>query len=337
MENIAPDDAKLYAELDRVAIDAPNGCLVAILGLGSELYVEPRERGRLRLNMLKVQEDYCLRFRPHKMRYEMEIIPNGHAIDLKDGENPFAWVRGAMGGWPAHRSYYNLLLSQFSHPDYSGKCHHKVTPWASNVFVAAEKHDDKLSYHSAYMPLVGKNNRLHFDLLRKCVLNWAKILRPAHGLAGATVITEIGAGMSAEPYTYATLRRYPGLDIQTPVSFINETKGKFNRIKCVNWLTVLGDAILAELGGVEAARKALEPECTLYPYPGGLLIQAGPLPRWGDTARGLLPEAYCAVAHFTQAVRFTGYRGSLFHVFAPMIGCEEAEKWVRRFDEPVGS
>lgn len=99
-----------------------------------------------------------------------------------------------------------------------------------------------------------------------------------------------------------------------------------------NWLTVLGEPILEELGGIEAARRALEPDCTLYPYPGGLLIQAGPLPQLGDTHRGLIPERYRKVAQFTRTVRFEAYRSSLFRVFEPMVGREEAVKWVRRFD-----
>jgi hypothetical protein len=117
-----------------------------------------------------------------------------------------------------------------------------------------------------------------------------------------------------------------------PVSFISKTQGVFNRIKCVNWLTVLGDEILDELGGIDLARRVLEPECTLHPYSAGIVIQAGSVPRLGDIQKGHIPEQYRKAAHFTKSARFTGYKNPLFRVFWPMIGCEEAEKWVQRFD-----
>jgi hypothetical protein len=109
-------------------------------------------------------------------------------------------------------------------------------------------------------------------------------------------------------------------------------ESEFNRIKGVNWLTVLGDEVLAELGGMAAARTALEPDCTLYEYAGGVVIQAGPVPQLGDTHFGLIPQRYRKVAHFTRPVRFENYRSSLFRVFPPLDGATEAVSWVRRFD-----
>ncbi|GHU38345.1 hypothetical protein AGMMS50256_37520 [Betaproteobacteria bacterium] len=118
------------------------------------------------------------------------------------------------------------------------------------------------------------------------------------------------------------------------VSFTGLAKGVFNRIKCINWLTVLGDAILEELGGLLVVRNALEPKCTLYPYPGGVLIQAGEWPCLCDVEQEpvLIPEAYRKVASLTRRVRFTGYRSTLFRVAKPLVGKEETEKWVSRFD-----
>jgi hypothetical protein len=198
----------------------------------------------------------------------------------------------------------------------------------SDIFV---KHDNELSSHSCYMTVVNQQGQLHFNVLRDCVLNWATRLRPAHGLAGFTVVLEPGA-ISGEPYAYTHLQTLPGLNFGNIISFPSESQDVFNRIKCVNWLTILGDAIVAELGGLEAARKALEPDCTLYSYQGGLMIQAGPVPQLGDTTKGFIPERYRKVARFTKPVRFTGYESGLFRVFKPLIGREEAEKWVSRFD-----
>jgi hypothetical protein len=119
-----------------------------------------------------------------------------------------------------------------------------------------------------------------------------------------------------------------------PIEFISEAEGVFNRIRCINWLTVLGDEILKELGGIEAA-KALEPECTLYPYSGGLVIQAGPHPMLGAAPMNtgpMVPEIYRKVARFTKPVRFMGYTSTLFNVDKSLDDKEEALKWVSRFD-----
>ncbi|GHU04817.1 hypothetical protein FACS1894158_05920 [Betaproteobacteria bacterium] len=132
----------------------------------------------------------------------------------------------------------------------------------------------------------------------------------------------VGGELSSAPFIYPTMQRYLGLDVHVPRSFAGEAEGVFNRIKCINWLTVLGDAILEELGGL------------LYPYPGGVLIQAEEYPCLCDVEQEpvLIPEAYRKVASFTRRVRFTGYRAYLFRVAKPLVDEDEAEKWVSRFD-----
>ena len=317
--------------LDRLAIATPRGQLMAMFGLGAELYVAPYDRKQLRLDMLDVQEDYYLRFKDQidRCRFPSKKQPDGQIIKLT-GESPFPAIRDAMGDWPSDRGYANELLRRYVHPDYPRDAG-RITPWESNFLVAAERNNE-LSFFTNHLPIGDAQEGLHFDTLRECVLAWATRLKPAHGQAGFSVILEVGS-ISGQPYTYATLQRHPGLDIHAPVPFVMETKGIFNRIKCVNWLTVLGEPILEELGGIEAARRALEPDCTLYPYPGGLLIQAGPLPQLGDTHRGLIPERYRKVAQFTRTVRFEAYSQSgLFGVFKPLEERDEVLKWITRFD-----
>ena len=176
-----------------------------------------------------------------------------------------------------------------------------------------------------------RNMGHYFDTLRELVLHWSAMLKPAHGVAGFALHFEPGLEQNVK-HAYATMQRHPSLEFIDSSSFSIEVRSIFNRIKGVNWLTVLGDEVLAELGGMTAARAALEPDCTLHEYAGGVVIQAGPVPQLGDTHFGLIPQRYRKVSHFTRPVRFEDYQDSLFRVFPPLDGPTEALSWVRRFD-----
>ncbi|MCL2326384.1 MAG: DUF3396 domain-containing protein [Proteobacteria bacterium] len=322
------------ALLDRLSITSTNGTLWGIFGLGSELYIEPRPRQQLRLDMLTLQEDYYQRFSEH-IKYccydsaeQFKRTSEGKCIKLKG--NPFPMVRDKIGDWPNNAMYCNRLFIPYIHQNFPNSTG-SITPWKSNIAVSADS-DDYLTAHYCYMPVGNPKGGLHFDTLREGVLSWCQKIRPMHGQAGFTVITD---GLSAEPWIYPTLQRHPGLNIIQPVNLMQSTEGVFNRIKCVNWLTVLGEEILNELGGLSAAKDALEPDCTLYPYPGGVVIQAGVAPQLGDTTVGDVPECYQKVARFTKPVRFDAYTyrwGGLFQVSKPLNGVEETLKWISRFD-----
>lgn len=349
---ITKEEALAYAAVDRKVIVTPQNEVAALFGLGVELFVEPRERGQLRLDMLGVQEDYYRRFSSFIDLMNFVSGAGGRQIGVKKGDDPFQAVKQTMGNLPTNRAYTNTILGQFTHPDYPNPKRIQLTPWVSDFHVASAEANDELSYYTSYMTVADEQGQLRFDELRACVLDWATRLRPAHGTAGFTVILEVGVSaistgpltyatleqysvvdiLSAAPHVYETLQQYPGLDMQVPASFIGKVRGVFNRIKCINWLTVLGDAILEELGGKNFVQHALGSECILHPYPGGVVIQAGPVPRLGNVQKGYMPEQYCNVSRFTKPVRHTGYGKALFRVFEPMNGCEETEKWVKRFD-----
>jgi len=103
----------------------------------------------------------------------------------------------------------------------------------------------------------------------------------------------------------------------------------------VNWLTILDDSLVAELGGLEALTSALGEGITIHQWDGGILIQAGDMPEIGDVNQGLWPRAYCQVNDATKALRFEDYPSSsvaLIKVPKPLDAYEETLKWVRRFD-----
>lgn len=317
--------------LDRLPIATPRGMLMGMFGLGAELYAAPRESyAELRRDMLKVQENYYQRFKDHLDRVWLDNPKTADGRVKKMTADPFSEIREPVDTWRQDLGYVNTLFKAYTHPDFPRDAN-TVTPWLSSVFVTAEK-DEELSIYKCYLPVAEENRvELHFDVLKEALLEWCALLRPAHGCAGYNVILELGA-ISGEPYCYPFLQRHPGLNFPQTVQFIDEVEQTYNRIKTINWLTVLGEEVLAELGGLEAARQALEPEAILHPYPGGVVIQASAVPLLGDTHRGDIPEAYRRVARFTRPVRFEDYQSSLFKVFEPLDREEETRKWIRRFD-----
>jgi len=333
---LTKEQIQAYASMDKWGvIYSENGYAAGLFALGAELYVSPRERLQLQLDMLDVQEDYYRRFYEYLdvMRYHPKN-EESKVVKLNKGENPIPMARNALGVHP-QEAYCNVLWKMdFRHPDFPDRKKFQITPWSSEYFVQSEGEygKDDLHYYASSIPVSNGKGKLHFDLWRECVLAWAKRLKPAHGQAGLTILM---SDFMDGPYTLPTLQKYPGLDIQVPLVFSGAVKGAFNRIKCVNWLTILGEELLDDLGGMFVLKNALEPLCTLYSYPGGVLIQAGEAPRLGDVelpgAFELL-EPYRKIAFITKRVRFMNYTSSLFRVNEPLIGKEEAKKWVSRFD-----
>jgi len=330
---LTKEQIQAYASMDKWGVIYKNkGYAAGLFALGVELYVAPHERMQLQLDMLDVQEDYYRRFHEHLdgMRY-YPANEESKLAKLKKGENPFPMVRKVMGVQPLDAYCNTLYMEGFRHPDFPDKEKFQITPWLSRFYVK-EVNDNELSYHAASIPVSNSKGGLHFDLWRDCVLAWAKRLKPVHGLAGLTVLM---SSFEDGSYVLPALKKYPGLDIQVPLRFSGAVKGAFDRIKCVNWLTVLGEELLEDLGGMFVLKNALEPLCTLYPYPGGVLIQAGEAPRLGDVelpGASELLEPYRKIAFITKRVHFMDYTSSLFRVEESMDGKEEAKKWVSRFD-----
>lgn len=327
-----PDEINNYqghpAVLDKLAFDDGDGYLMGLFGLGAELYVAPRSRMPLCEDMIAAMEDYYRLF-PDKLDRCLIPDPEDDGRFVKIKEFPKEKFLDAMGRWPDDRSFSVTIEHIHTHPGYPSNAG-TVTPYAASYLVSQES-DNELSYFQCYMPVGAGGDRLNFGVLRDALLRWCDMLQPAHGAAGYCVILEIPRDTGGK-YAYTHMRRHPGLDFFDPLDFSLEVESVHNRIKSVNWLTVLGDAVLAELGGLQAAKSALEPECTIHQYDGGIVIQAGEIPVLGDTHQEDIPELYRRVARFTKPVRFGSYSASLFRVFEPMDGATEAKRWVARFD-----
>ena len=174
------------------------------------------------------------------------------------------------------------------------------------------------------------------------LLDICRMLKPVSGYGGIGVSESPHDGVSAryEPIVYYWAQRLPGLEVDSPISHSNwltdGRDGGRDGIKGGSWLTVLCDRYAAELGGadeIEADLKALDSRFLVHRYDGGLLIQAGPRPQLGDTARDLWPTLYVKLAKYLKPIRIMEHRP--FHRDGPgeRFDLERSEAWLRRFDD----
>lgn len=109
----------------------------------------------------------------------------------------------------------------------------------------------------------------------------------------------------AHEHAYAKSMRHPGIDI--PNAANDQIMTGFDRIRGIGWLTMLDDAFVTQLGGVEALTKAVGNTVDVLPLkPGGLMLRAGKAPQFGDVnAKDDLP-AYKAVYAAVRSLMPTG-------------------------------
>jgi Protein of unknown function (DUF3396) len=201
-----------------------------------------------------------------------------------------------------------------------------------------DKQPEKNSHFEANIPLSWAVAN-GFDRVRELVLGWSAQLSAVHGTAGISLLFDDGNGSSYLEYSYFLIKKFPGLDYENNATFsvqVNSQRSggvKPFKIRTISWLTILGDPIIAELGGRDIMRAALGPDCPLFDYDGGTIIQAMPVPELGSTEDGYIPEGYKKVAKLTKPVLFEGYSGSLFeNLPTPLDDHEETLKWLKRFD-----
>lgn len=178
--------------------------------------------------------------------------------------------------------------------------------------------------------------------LAEVLLDLCGVLKPFSGYGGVGIADSISYRTNYRfgPIVYHWGQRFPGLEVDYPVRhsiWLPEGReGERDGIKGVNWLTVIGDRYLPELGGAEKVMSdlaALDSGFKVYPYDGGLIIQAGTRPQLGDGRIGRRPALYVKLARYLKPIRVT--RHPAFQRGGPDIEFdqERSEAWLRRFDD----
>lgn len=118
------------------------------------------------------------------------------------------------------------------------------------------------------------------------------------------------------------LKRYPGFNLGTPRELCDQG------LQPVNWLTLVGPALLRKLGGITEVRRefSVDGEISVLPLGSGAAIRAGGAPRLGDRNRNDDLPLYRRVGAFLKA-----YRGDQ-EIELDGLTLEESERWLARFD-----
>ena len=304
--------------LDELQIAGSHGRIAARLGLMMTLYLqgsaEPWRRqalGRLCAGHLDEHADHLTWMLPPKQR---------RRINLRRKPMPNI-AEYAAGLEPVQEFSFEALGGDNNQEDAS---HYSIGAWSpSSVFT------DQIGHVTLGLPFAWA--AAHPGAFPELVLTWCRELQPWHGYAGLGILMHPNYGVSRpqEHLVYPLVARFPGLEFDRPVSH-----GRIcvDGIKGVNWLTVVGDGLLAKVGGLNQARVGLaDSKVVVHDYPGGAVFQAGPVPQIGDNDRGLIPPSYRAVSQFLKPIR-ADYDDILMDTPRGIDRDAFARRWFARFD-----
>ncbi|MCK6591092.1 MAG: DUF3396 domain-containing protein [Polyangiaceae bacterium] len=288
-----------------------------MIGLVATLYFENQVTREVRERVADAAEEYIqlvrehLRFSvPPKARREYPIdskrtrFPREWLPNLPDGESWSFVFHGGNAGRAASAFYVESFGSRFADETELGHLHVSFPLlWFTN-------------------PSVGT--------FPEYVLKLCQTLRPLSGYAGVGVLESFD-GYTADkfqPVVREIANRFPGLEIEARVGHGLTLKAG---IKGVNWLTILGDHWVSEMGGVDSLRARLDENFGFYPYDGGVIIQAGPKPQIGDAQANRWPKHYVTLAKVLKKIQIKDHYP--FHFGGPgRMDHEASMAWLNRFD-----
>jgi hypothetical protein len=313
---------------EHLSVKDEDGHVVLQVSLIATVYFEAPHRREAREAVATCCEDYFRRWGEH-LRWAM---------------NPDTGVMERFGTGRASSPRAWLLArgedADFSLIYHGAKNDRGASPFSVKTFGVESRPLFELGYFRMSFPLLwfaGGSSSLPEALLEVC-----RKLKPASGYGGIGVVESPDRSISYEygPIVYEWARRFPGLEVDYPVSHTNWLRngreGGRDGIKGVNWLTVVGDRYLGELGGADKVASdlaALDRGFLVHRFGAGVLIQAGPRPQLGDAQRDIWPSLYVKLAKYLKPIRVTKHnpfqRGGPNSLFDK----DRSEAWLRRFDD----
>jgi len=179
--------------------------------------------------------------------------------------------------------------------------------------------------------------RIHFPVsilkdtpaLLERIRHWCGLIQPDHGYAGFSFAHSHGYERGeAVSYEYIMAQRFPGLDVYDNV---HHSLKLGHHIKGADWLVILSDAFLNRIGGLPQIRERMG-SLPVLDYPGGAILQAGPLPQLGDTEQDLPMTEYRQVAAIIEPLRHKNYKGGAEMLApGPKFTGSSYMQWLARF------
>lgn len=307
------------AVIDKLYIPHPYSSRPAVkFVLGAELYLPNINRVELREKGIRFLSDYWKCF----PEYINKILLRNRTRYIRFKGDPTDVIIKDCNKYLKDLGYGASLCSK-----HNMRPNDYINPYKAGIVISREK-DFRPSSFEAYFPVCDEKTGIpNYQLLLEAILKWAEFCQPIHGLAGFSLTFDL---VQDSVYALPIMKRFSGFNLIDD-DFIFEIDNVYNRIKCVNWLTVLSTPLVDELGGIELMKNTLS-LCKIHEYNGGVVIQAGEFPLLGDSHTGEIPEPYRQAAQYTKPIRFEEYDEGLFRVPRDMDAVTETLSWIKRFD-----
>lgn len=300
----------------------------AVLCLRGTLYFKGAHTPLVREALCQCFDDYKRLAGPQLTWLWREEPPEGKPLTAYGDAKPLREMLAGMDEDYPLSFYYN-----------SGKQSIDASGWYFEIFGQSAweaKIGRDLSVLEFSVPLLyQEQNPLHFQRL---FLDFARRLAPEQGYAGHAYNLSPTRRDSNEPTEAFMAARMPGLDVGTAGLLANRPAFKPSKIKTVSWLTLLDQARLEQVGGVEALRAQLpSSHFAFYDYGAGVVIQAGAYPVGGD-AEDPRPAAYVLLNHVLKGIRYEtvgSLHGGSHDGELRLVGWS-ADQWLKRLDVDEG-
>jgi Protein of unknown function (DUF3396) len=311
--NLNENDESLLTQL---AIKDRKGRTMLTVGLMASFYFEEPWTRSKREIIAELAEEYVCRFGAHLRHTEDMRDATIYPLESKRVPSPKQWL-------PVHADgeawYFGL---------HSGKSPSEAGQYTVQGYGGGAIKKSVGVFHISTPLNAFADQKAGF---REYVVHISERLKPLSGYGGIGVIQslDIAAGEPFSSFERVMGERFPGLEIESRLAHVIHLN---QGIKGVNWLTVLGDRWIQEMGGLDYLRLWVTEACTLYPYPGGVVIQAGARPELGDVQANRWPTHYANLARALKKIRVKDHYP--FHFGgANRFDHEATMKWINRFDD----
>ncbi|WP_437924571.1 type VI immunity family protein [Sorangium sp. So ce291] len=312
---------------EHLVVRDDEGRPVLQVALLATIYFEDAHKREVREAVVSCCEDYFRRC-GHRIRWALN--PDTRLMERfgkGKGSTPRAWLLDL----PEDRSF-SLI--------YHGAEHDRgASAFYASALGLPRRPFAELGYFRMAFPLLWFADLS--DSFPQSLLDACKPLKPVSGYGGIGVVESPDTSISSQygQVVYSWAQRFPGLEADYPTShstWLQEGRSGGEGIKGVNWLTVLGDRWVEEMGRldkIEADLCALDPRFIVHRFPGGIMIQAGPRPQLGDAERNVWPELYVTLSKYLKPIRITRHRPFQYGGVGPRFDLERSQAWLRRFDD----